>query len=72
MKNRRGRSFRDEEVEGRRSTLDELLDRDESRLDGLEGKEGSSKVMNSFFETEDKLGWIEFEWTDESIGVVIE
>ena len=33
----------------------------------LEGKEGSSKVGNSFFETEDMLLWVGLEWNDEFI-----
>ena len=32
-----------------------ILDRDESRLDDLEAKEGSSKEANIFFEIEDIL-----------------
>ena len=49
----RDRPFRDEKVEGGRSTLDSLLDGDESRLGNLEGKEGYSKVVNSCFETKE-------------------
>ena len=48
-----GRSFENKVVDKRRSTLDGSLDGDESRLGNLEGKEGSFKVVNSFFETKE-------------------
>ena len=46
--------------------VDNLLDRDDSRLDSLEGKKDSSQVVNSFFETGKMLLWIGVEWNDET------
>ena len=48
------RSFEDEEAEGRRSNLDESLDRDNSRFDDLEDKKCPFKEVSSFF---DMLFW---------------
>ena len=59
-----GRSFENKVVDRRRSTLDSSLDRDKSSLCELEGKEGSSKVVNSFFETDEILLWVGEEWDD--------
>ena len=56
-----GRSFADKVVDKSASTTNELLDRNKSSWDGSEDKEGSSKVVNSFFETKDKLLWIRVE-----------
>ena len=61
LDNEWGRSFVDEVVDKSTSTTNELLGRDESSWDGLEDKEDSSKVVNSFFETEDRLLWIRVE-----------
>ena len=59
------RSFTDEAVDESMPTTDELLDRNESSWDSLEDKEGSSKVVNSFFKTKDRLLWMRVEQTNE-------
>ena len=61
------RSFENKVVDEGEPALDNLLDRDDFRLDDLEGKEGSSKVVNSFFETEEMTLWVGVEWDDESV-----
>ena len=71
LKDRGNRSFRDKKVERRRSTLDKLLDRDESSLCDLWGKEGSYDVVNSFFKTKDKYGRVELDLTNKLIKVIV-
>ena len=44
-----------------------MLDEDDSRLDNLEGNEDSSKVVNSFFETEEMLLLAGVEWNNELV-----
>ena len=61
LRDKRNRSFKDEAAFKRMTTADELLDESKSSLDSLEVKKSSSKVVNSFFETEDLLHWIEGE-----------
>ena len=51
-----GRSFGSESTHTEKSTADEFLDGSKSRLDYLEVKEGTSKVVSNFFETKDELG----------------
>ena len=65
------RSFENKVVDEGRSTLDNLLDGDNSRLDDSEGKEDSSGVVNSFFETEWMLLWVGVEWNDELVLVLL-
>ena len=64
---RSGLELRDERAERGRSTLDKFLDRDGSSLDDLEGKEDSSEVVNSFFETKIRL-----EWTSDLVLVILD
>ena len=50
------RSFQNA-TNGRRFVEDEWLDRKRSTSFEWEGEQDSSKVVNSFFETKDKLEW---------------
>ena len=66
------RSFKNKVGDEGRSTLDDLLDGDGSRLGNLEGNEGSSKVVNSFIKTEEMLLRVVVEWNDElALGLLV-
>ena len=67
LRDKEVRSFKGKVVDERESTLDNLLDRHDSRPNNLEGKEYSSKVVSSFFETEEILLWVGVEWNDELV-----